>query len=486
MKYIKFLATALTGLMTFTSCGDFGDTNVDPNNPSTPDTRFLFTYACKDVPDFTLNGTYDPWTQYYPQYYAERQNVQYTGYAQTDFNTGPYYYATIRNLNTIISLNENEATSGQSYVVQLGSTENQIAACRTLRAFVYMHLTDIVGMIPYSEAVLGDENIFNPKYDTQEFIYEDLDRDLKEAYAQFNESGTLDSNYDILYAGNIARWKKLNASIRMMMAIKLSDVDPAAGKARFAQAYADGGIVDNDDRLEYKYLAETANQNPLYDNVIVSGRKDFAPSKTLLDQLNAYNDPRVEVYADPNSEGKYEGVPFGITQSEIVNYTDCASFDPRFYQQNSPMVSISAAHILLIQAEAAVRGWISADAETLYKAGIAASFGFYDLADKFDAYYAQPTITFSGSEQEKIEKIAMQRWLANFMHDGVEAWSDWRRLNVPKLKPGTAATVTHIPYRRIYYPDDYATNVDNYNAAIAAQGADNFDTRVWWDVAPNE
>ena len=272
----------------------------------------------------------------------------------------------------------------------------------------------------------------------------------------------------------------------MMMAIKLSDVDPAAGKTRFAQAYADGGIVDNDDRLEYKYLAETANQNPLYDNVIVSGRKDFAPSKTLLDQLNAYNDPRVEVYADPNSEGKYEGVPFGITQSEIVNYTDCASFDPRFYQQNSPMVSISAAHILLIQAEAAVRGWISADAETLYKAGIAASFGFYDLADKFDAYYAQPTIAFSGSEQEKIEKIAMQRWLANFMHDGVEAWSDWRRLNVPKLKPGTAATVTHIPYRRIYYPDDYATNVDNYNAAIAAQGADNFDTRVWWDVAPNE
>ena len=57
MKYIKFIAIALTGLMTFSSCGDFGDTNIDPNNPSMPDTRFLFTYACKVTPLFTMVGT---------------------------------------------------------------------------------------------------------------------------------------------------------------------------------------------------------------------------------------------------------------------------------------------------------------------------------------------------------------------------------------------------------------------------------------------
>ena len=486
MKYIKFIAIALTGLMTFSSCGDFGDTNIDPNNPSMPDTRFLFTYACKVTPLFTMVGTYDPWNQLYPQYLSERQNIQYSGYAMTDFNAGPYYYERIRNLNTIISLNTDEQTANESYVVLFGTANNQIAASRTLRAFIYMHLTDILGMIPYTEAVKGDDGIFTPKYDTQQFIYEDLDRDLSEAYSQFDESGTLNKEFDILYSGNIARWKKFNASIRMMMAIKLSDVDPAAGKARFAKAYADGGMVSNDDRLEYKYLSETANQNPLYDNIVVSGRKDFAPSKTILDQLLAYNDPRIDVYADPNSEGKYEGVPYGIAQAEIINYPDCATFDPRYYQQNSPMVVISPSHILLIQAEAAVRGWINADAEALYKAGIAASFGQYGLDSQVDAYCAQPEIAFTGSDQQKIEKIAMQRWLGNFMQDGIEAWSDWRRLNVPNLKPGSAATVTHVPYRRHYYPDDYNTNVPNYEAAIAAQGPDNFDTRIWWDVAPNE
>lgn len=481
---IHNIALALAGLITFTGCGDFGDINVDPNNPSKADTRYLFAYACKKVPLFTMVGTYDPWNQLYPQYLAERQNIQYSGYAMTDFNTGSYYYETIRNLNDVISLNTDEATDTEPGVSQLGSSNNQIAASRTLRAFVYMHLTDILGMIPYSEALKGDEGSFNPKYDTQEFIYQDLDRDLSEAFAQFDESGSLDSSFDILYNGNIARWKKLNASVRMMMAIKLTDVDPASGKARFAKAYADGGMTDNADRLEYKYLAEDANQNPLYANIVL-GRRDFAPSKTILDQLLAYNDPRVEAYADPNSAGEYAGVPFGITQTEITEYKDCATFDPRYYQQNSPMVVISPSHILLIEAEAALRGWIEADAETLYKAGIAASFKQYDLDLETEAYYAQPAIAFTGSDQEKIEKIAMQRWLGNYMQDGVEAWSDWRRLNVPRLKPGSAATVTHIPYRRHYYPDDYTTNMANYNAAIAIQGADNFDTRVWWDVADN-
>jgi hypothetical protein len=382
-------------------------------------------------------------------------------------------------------LNTDEATKNETNVVPFGSTANQIAASRTLRAFIYMHLTDVVGMLPYSEALKGDVGIFTPKYDTQEFIYTDLERELTEVYAQFNETESLNATYDMLYGGDISKWKKLNASVRMMMAIKLSDVKPEDEKARFAKAYADGGIVDNADRLGYKYLPESANENPLYNNIMVAKRQDFAPSKTILDQLIAYNDPRLEIYADPDPVNGYAGVPYGITQAEIVNYKETAVFDPRFHQQNTEMVVISPSHILLIAAEAAVREWIFADAETLYKAGITASFGQYGIADRIEEYYAQDVIKFGGSDTEKIEKIAMQRWLDNFMQDGIEAESDWRRLNVPKIKPGPAATVTHVPYRRQYYTDSHTTNEDNFKTVIATQGPDNFDTRVWWDVADN-
>lgn len=485
MNKIKLIMLALAGMMTFSGCGDFGDLNVDPNNPSKPDTRFLFAYACKKVPTLSMVSTFNPWTQIYPQYITEGRSIQFTSYSQPYFSTSSYYTETLRNLEGIIKLNTDEATRSAGNIVGLGSTANQIAACQTLRALIYMSLTDAQGMIVYTEAIQGDEGNFTPKYDTQEFIYTDLDKRLTEAYAQFDESGSLDKNYDILYAGNISKWKKLNASIRMMMAIKLSDVAASVGKERFAKAYADGGMKENGEMLAYKYLQETANQNPMYDNMVVSNRRDFAPSKTILDQLLEYNDPRVGAYAVPNSKGEYAGVPFGLLQSDVVNYKDCAAFNERYYQQNSPVVVISPSHILLIEAEAALRGWIAADADALYKAGITASFDQYGLADQAPAYYDQAVIKLAGSTEQKIEKIAMQRWLSNFMQDGIEAWSDWRRLNVPKLKMGPNSLVEHIPFRMTYNVPDYNTNIDNYNAVVAAQGKDDISTRVWWDVAPN-
>lgn len=489
MKKIKILALAFAGLASMSSCGDFGDLTVDPNNPSSPETRFLFTRVCMDIYTFAYNGNYNPWTQLFPQYLSERQNIQYSSYAQQDFDTRAYYYRDLQNLKEIISLNSDEETQNESYVLQLGSNNNQIAVARTLSAYYYMHITDILGMIPYSEALMAEEGNFAPKYDTQEAVYTDLDAQLTEAYSLFEEDGDFNKTYDILYNGDIAKWKKLNASLRMMMAIKLSDVDPATGQERFARAYADGGMTDNADALVYNFVNEEMNQNPLYDNMIVGARRDFAPSKTILDQLLAYNDPRIEAYAEPNSNGEYAGVPYGINQADIAKYTNTATLDPRYYEaQNTPITVISPSHILLIQAEAAVRGWIDqSQAENLYKQGIEASFDQYsDVTEgKFDAYYAQPEVAFTGSDQEKIEKIGMQRWLANFMQDGVEAWSDWRRLNVPKIYPGPSASISHIPYRRIYYPDDYSTNMSNYEAAIQAQGEDSFETRVWWDVADN-
>ena len=494
MKKIKLLSIILAGVLCINSCGDFGDINRDPNNPSTPDTRFLFTQACKQIRLFVMVGTYDPWNQLYPQYFSERQNIQYSNFSMTDFSTVAYYRETLRNLNEIVKLNNDAASKNEPYVLLMGSSNNQIAASRTLRAFIYMHLTDILGMIPYSEALLGDDGNFTPKYDTQEFIYTDLERDLNEAYALFNASESFNSTFDILYNGDIAKWKKLNASIRMMMAIKLSDVAPNDGKTRFAKAYADGGMTNNSDWLSYKYLPETANESPLYNNIVVTGRQDFAPSKTILDKLKEYKDPRIAAYADPHPTGGYDGVPYGVLQADIVNYRNTATFDPQFFEQDAEYVLISPSHILLIQAEASVRGWITADAETLYKAGIQASFDKYGIVTanfvefglaNAAAYFAQTDVAFTGTDAQKISKIAMQRWLANFMQDGIEAWSDWRRLNVPTLVPGISASVTHIPYRRYYYPDDYITNRPNYDAAIAAQGPDNFDTRVWWDVANN-
>ena len=514
MKNKILYILAVTGLFVLTSCGDFGDMNLDPNHPLQVDTRFLFTRACQGTTFAVYSNapapsvdTYDPWSQIYPQYFAEGKNIQFTEFSVVDFDTRIYYNTFLRNLKLIIDMNEDPEQKMTEFVISMGSNENQIAAAKTLRAFYYMHMTDILGMLPFSEALMGDEGNFTPKYDTQKDIYDALDAELNEAYTMFDESSSLSSKYDILFNGNISKWKKLNASLRMLMAIKLSDVDPNIGKTRFSKAYQDGGIESNTDNLRYRYLNETDNMNPLHDNMIVSARVDFAPSKTIVDALLNLKDPRVFSYAIPNPQGKFDAVPFGVPRAEIVNYVGkIAMFNPKLYEMNAPVTIISAARMLLIEAEAAVRGWINADPETLYNQAIAMSFAekdfesdlakydpeelqelmdLYDFVTDLDAYIAQPSVALTGTDQQKIEKIAMQRWLNGFLEDGIEAWSDWRRLNVPKLDPGRATIETHIPYRRFYYLQDYETNMANYKAAIAAQGPDNFDTRVWWDVADN-
>lgn len=508
------------GIFSFSGCSDFGDINIDPNNPSQADTRFLFARAMQGVTSAVFTSapaprtdTYDPFSQLYPQYLAEAQNIQYTEFGIVDFSLGIYYHTFLRNLQLIIAMNQDEKQKATEFVMGMGSNANQIAAAKTLEAFYYMHMTDVVGMIYFSEALQGDQGNFTPKFDSQKDIYTALDEKLNEAYTMFNEKETLDATYDILYRGNIARWKQLNASLRMLMAIKLSDVEPETGKARFVKAYNDGGIKTNESNLRYRYLNETANMNPLYDNMEVSKRKDFAPAKTIIDALLAHKDPRALSYGVPNPQGKYDAVPFGVARAKISAYKGkIVMLNPKVYAMDATITIISAARMLLVESEAAVRGWITADAAELYKKAIAASFEEKDfksdiakyensnpellkkLQDEYgfitnvDEYVAQANVALTGTMEEKIAKIGMQRWMNGFMEDGIEAWSDWRRLNVPKLTPGEAAggTIKHIPYRRYYYLGDYEVNKENYDAAIAAQGPDNFETRVWWDTKDND
>ena len=198
MKYIKSLAIAALAFTTsLTSCdmGDFGDINTNPNQPSTAYTSMLYTFSAQWVQNFAMNATdYDPWTQLRTGYLSESKNNQYGGMTTTtSFGTSNYYAYYIKNLNTIIEWNSNEETKNDEIaVLSFGDNANQIAVAKTLRAFYFMMLTDILGPLPYSEAFKGEsDGIWSPKFDSQEDIYAALDADLVEAYGQFNENTLL-------------------------------------------------------------------------------------------------------------------------------------------------------------------------------------------------------------------------------------------------------------------------------------------------------
>ena len=511
-KIYSILLSVLAASILFTACNvkDFGDINKDPNNPSTAFTNYLFTSACTYVPYFVLGSAtngYDPWQQEWTGYISESKNNQYGPLGTTvQYSTSTIYLYALRNLDQIIQMNQDEEQKSLSNVGILGSNANQIAVAKTLSAFYYMSLTDITGPIVMSEAFKGkSEDIWKPKYDPQDQVYKQLDDMLNEAYGQFDESGAFDSAADVLYKGDISKWKKFNASLRMLLAIKMCDVDPANGKSRFAKAYNDGGMTSNDDSFMYTYDDLTWNRLYHWVSPDYSGAGfNAVPNKFIVDQMKEFKDDRMWAYFDiegyrgtrkesifPRDQyTSFYGVPFGLESNDAVNaWTDCcASINYDLLGMSATVPVIPAARVLLTEAEAAYRGWISADAKSLYEEGIKASFEQWGVKTA-DKYIASAAIAYDASKG--LEQIALQRWIASYMSDGVEAWSDWRRLDIPKMPVGPGAAAlgnNHYPYRLRFYTDtDVAYNEANYLEAVKTLrgGVDDTSSRLWWDVEPN-
>lgn len=512
MKYIKSIVASLvlasSVLMTSCDPADFGDINISPNSPSEAYTSMLFTGAARYTRYFIMtSSSYDPWPAEWSGYLSEAKNNQYGPLATTtNFGMGNYYLYGIKNMNQIIEMNENADLKDTPAVKDFGaSNANQIGVAKTLRAFFYMTLTDILGPLPYDEAFKGEtDGLWKPAFNSQEEIYQKLDADLVSAFAQMDPSSNL-TNADIFYGGNVAKWKKLNASLRMMLAIKMADVDPVNGKARFAKAFADGGMTEVEDGFNYTYDEKSA-YSWMYSvgNLNYSGRGlGFGPNKIIVDALKEYQDPRMFVYftigddaylgkrpGDPKDFNAYIGLPFGLESNPAVSKAKnvACSVAARYCEKNAVNGLISTARTLLVEAEAATLGWIDAKAEELYEAGIRASFEF-EGAEGVDDYVAAHPLP--AEKNAALHEIVMQRFLAGFMMDGIESWSDWRRYNIPTMPIYQGQidknNLTY-PVRLAYSESDTQYNSKNVADAVSKwlNGKDSYNTRLWWDVADNE
>lgn len=478
-KRWQLAALAILLLALVPGCSDFGDINVNPNNPSTPSTAGLLTGALRNVG--TVNAQVGPGganivPAMYVQQFGDVIYIEDSKYKTINFNYNGWYAGPLINLQHIIELNTDETTKINAST--FGSNANQIAIARILKAYFFQWITDRWGDIPYSEALKGDAD-FTPAFDKQEAIYTDLFKEWKEAAAQFDDGKTVQG--DILLGGSTAKWKKFANSLRLIAALRLSKVKPDLGKKEFQAALEDGVMSSAAENVQYKFLPESNNENPVYTNYIVSNRKDYALSDVFVNYLQKISDPRLPFLAAKNISGEYVGVPYALGGKKAQ---DVSLIGPILSQQNSPVNVLTYSQILFAQAEAASLKWTNEDAKTLYESAVKASLeqwmGASFTEDAFKAYIAQPEVAYSANSA--IEKISTQRWIALFFQ-GTEAWSEWRRTGFPVLKP--AATTlnggTEIPRRLAYPVTENNINHDNYQAVLSSQGKDDHYTRVWWD-----
>lgn len=468
-KIVNTIYTLLSIVVLLASCKKFdGSMNIDPNNPTKASGTQLIANAQRSLPDISSS----PFGVHYPQHLSNTSFTDNSRYTTINFNFSGWYTGPLMDLETVLTspLDANE-----------GPIANQIAVAKILKAYFIWHVTDRWGDVPYSEALKGKLN-FTPKYDKQKDIYDSLFKLLDDANAAI-VTGNIKN--DIMYGGDIGKWKRLGNTIHMLMALRLSKIDPTKGSAEFNKAVTNGVMANNTDNFAYNHLADAANENFWYNQFTRLGRNWYAVSKPMVDYMLPLSDPRLPIFANKNTAGNYVGLAYGLPGSTTVVINNFSLLGSSIRLQNSPVFLVTYAQALFARAEAAKLGWIAGGdvtAKTNYDLAIQNSIlQWTGSTTTVAAYTAQTGVVYD--PVTAIQQIATQRWVHLFLH-GYEAWAEWRRVGYPALVAAPGANGDLIPRREAYPLIEQSNNTKNYNAAVASfphGGTDGLNTRVWWD-----
>jgi hypothetical protein len=275
-------------------------------------------------------------------------------------------------------------------------------------------------------------------------------------------------------------WRIMANTIKMRIALRMADVDSATASSVFNSAY-NSGVISSGGDLHYPYLTSDAFDNPWQDRF--QTRYDFVVSEKFIDHLKATGDPRLPYMADGTtiSNGtEYVGLEYGLENPGILE-TLLSGIDGRIIYNGTQQGGWIATYseVCFAMAEAYERGWTTVgDTQTWVRLGVQASCERWGVSSSAAAAYANSITVGSNA----METIAMEKWVDMFLQ-GFESWTEWRRLDYPVLSPPAAAiTGTGVPVRNGYGGLVPTQNKASYDAAVAAQGPDNQDTKLWWDT----
>ena len=350
-----------------------------------------------------------------------------------------------------------------------------------LQANAYQILTDTYGPVPFTEAV--NDNISKPSYDSQEVVYDGILAMLDEAETHFsNGSGTFTSSADLLYAGNVSKWRKLAASLKFKVLMRISSKRNVNTQL---QALFDSGLLmsSNSDSAQLAYKGSQPDANPIYETIVFGTRSEYKVSSVLVGKLNSLADPRLGIFAKSTSttSNVYVGNIPGV--ENVANYNGFSSPGSFYLSPTLPGVLLSYSQVKFYVAEAMLKGYVLGtldEAKAHYKDGIQANLDFNGVsAGDANTYINSASVDF-GTALSGLESVATQMWLALY-GQGIEAWTEWRRTGIPVLSPVQNAATTYIP-RRFYYPTTESTlNQANYaSASSSLLNGDSMQSKVWW------
>jgi hypothetical protein len=517
MNYAKLFSAklslciiALSVFLGFGCTKNYYDINTDPTRITTlatEDIKGLFTNA-EYMAMYSGDGSAE--YQYAQGFFADLY-AQYSAITATFDPTDRYnisqewiqeqWIGTFRAMAPLVNILKQTTKPEQKAL-------NSIA--RIWKVWTIHRATDYYGPFPYT--YIGYDSTVIP-YDSQQDIYMDLFKELKEATSDLLQNINLESfgSADVIFGGDNTKWLKFANTLRLRLAIRISDIEPAMAKEEAEAAVAGGVMTELSDDA---YLLSTGvNYNGFNRQ---SSWNEFRMSATMESYLVGYQDPRLSKFWQPSvNTGEYKGVRNGMNTEEIVaseNEPDNTSGPSEYLmdinQSTTPSTVMYAAEAYFLRAEGLLNGWnMGGTAKELYETGIELSLRTWGITDASaisayinsnkvpsapGGYFHSPAVAdipvkFAADEATQREQIGTQKWIALFP-EGHEAWASFRQSGYPKMYPlihsdnpdaPVGTFIKRIPFLN-YDRDRNGPAVEA--AELLLGGPDNIGTRLWWDT----
>jgi hypothetical protein len=383
-----------------------------------------------------------------------------------------------------------------------------------------LQMVDLWGDIPFSQAgaLNLSGSVVAPKFDDAQDIYMTAIQGLEDAASYFANASidpltqTTFNKQDILLKGSLDKWRRYSNSLRLRALMRISFQNETKAQTDVMEMLNDPTQYPliSDASQEVLLQPLTTNTNDLR-NALVEVSANLAPEFIVEEILKPSSDPRLRFLYDKGAttagvpHADYKAIPTNATsaaQEDAISKGLYSVVDSSTFLNNSkfPGIVFTAAEVSFLKAEAFERWGSSASAEEAYKTGIQQSMTLYTTLNSAgatargasaedaitqgerDAMLATPLVAYTGTTDEKLEKIWTQKWLHLGFMQSTETWAEFRRTNFPAITfvPDNNTPGFEMPPTRLLYPASEKTyNSANYEAV---KSEDTSTGKLFWDV----
>lgn len=484
----RLLTFLIVSLLLLTSCEKDLDINIDPNTPPQI-TKGLALSAAQGSLVTVVGGELFNLGGMYGQFYTQSPSAgQYDEMDQYNLNTDyanrfwtELYSGALQDLHYV-----------QEESLEDGDTGSYLIAT-VLKAYTFQYLVDIFGDIPYEEALKGIENI-SPAPTSGEEVYEDLIASINLAIENYEkdpvDNGVL--KQDLVYGGDISKWIEFANTLKLRMYMRVSGTSMASPE-KVMELLNEGNFLTENAAFS-AFSDATGKRHPYYEvQIEYLGNINTIASNSLHEYLRINEDPRLGSIYQPNAKDEFIGLDQGLGLSVEYGGYKATNFSRPDITPTTPVFLMTVAESKFLQAEALVRYAGGTGAEEKYEEGILSSFALHGLsieqAESLISNGGPYKFESGGIPEEKLEQIALQKWVSLANANNLEAWIETIRTGYPILSESAnpqygegrriVSVASVLPGlqmpQSLFYPDEEVQRNRNLKQKATLM------EKVWWN-----